>query len=94
MCSNTPCEVHTSSCMKTGSPAAARARTSVIPLGGSSNTTGPLPRALPSAMATARPARLSPAGQAELDQQLVTEAINAEVKFEELYDLLLATDVE
>lgn len=51
----------TSSCMKTGSPAAARARTSAMPLGGSSNTTGPLPSALPSAMATARPARLSPA---------------------------------
>jgi len=59
MCRNVE---RTSSCMKTGSPSAARPRMSAMPELGSSNTTGPLPRALPSAMATARPARLSPAG--------------------------------
>lgn len=63
MCRNVD---HTSSCMKTGSPSAARPRMSAMPELGSSNTTGPLPRALPSAMATARPARLSPAGDMHL----------------------------
>lgn len=51
----------TSSCINTGSPSAAWLRMSATPLSGNSNTTGPFPNALPSAMATARPSNDSPA---------------------------------